>query len=423
MNADRNNLETPANAETPANLETPATDSPNPAAVAVAAAQPAAAPLPPAPRISWWIPASAVAVVALVIFFGIRSRVNAEANVTRATHEAAIPVVTIVHPVADAPSQEIALPGNTVAFIDAPIYARTNGYLKRWYFDIGSPVKKGQLLAEIETPEVDQQLQQARADLVTAQANYNIAKITASRWEFLVSTGSVSQQETDQAQSDLAAKKAAADSSASNVRRLEELQSFEKIYAPFDGIITARNTDVGRLIDAGASSPRELFHLASINKLRVYVAIPEVYSRAASNGATATLTLDEFPGEIFKGTLVRNANAFDASSRTLLTEVDVDNPKGRLRPGAYVFVHFKLPESITSVTIPSNTLLFRKEGLQVGVVRNGKVELVSVKIGRDYGNSVEIISGLSGSDAVIVSPPDSLISGTPVKIADQHAGD
>jgi RND family efflux transporter MFP subunit len=416
MNADRNNLETPAT------QETPGTVSPNPAA-AVAAAEPAAAPPPPAPRISWWIPASAVAVVALIIFFGIRSRVSAEANVARATHEAAMPIVNVVHPVADAPLQEIALPGNTVAFIDAPIYARTNGYLKRWYFDIGSPVKKGQLLAEIETPEVDQQLLQARSDLETAQANYNIAKITASRWEFLVSTGSVSQQETDQARSDLAAKKAAADASASNVRRLEELQSFEKICAPFDGVITARNTDVGQLIDAGSNAPKELFHLASINKLRVYVAIPEVYSRAASNGATATLTLDEFPGEIFKGTLVRNANAFDAANRTLLTEVDVDNPTGRLRPGAYVFVHFKLPESVTSVTIPSNALLFRKEGLQVGVVRDGKVQLVSVKMGRDYGNTVEIVSGISGSDSVVLSPPDSLISGTPVKITDKHAGD
>jgi RND family efflux transporter MFP subunit len=416
MNADSNTQELAPN------VESPATESPNPAA-AVAAAQPAAAPPPPTPRIPWWIPASAVAVVALVIFFGIRSRVNAEARVTQATHEAAIPVVTVAHPVADAPLQEIALPGNTAAYIDAPIYARTNGYLKRWYFDIGTPVKKGQLLAEIETPEVDQQLQQARADLETAQANYNIAKITASRWEFLVSTGSVSQQETDQAKSDLTAKKAAADSSASNVRRLEELQSFEKIYAPFDGILTARNTDVGQLIDAGAGSPRELFHLASIDKLRVYVAIPEVYSRAASNGATATLTLDEFPGEIFKGTLVRNANAFDAANRTLLTEVDVDNPKGRLRPGAYVFVHFKLPESVSSVTIPSNALLFRKEGLQVGVVLDGKVEPVSVKIGRDYGSTVEILSGITGSDSVVLSPPDSLTSGTPVRIADQHAGD
>src|SRR5258707_842023 len=213
MNAESNNHQTTTQ------VEMPATDSPNPAAAAVAAAQPAAAPPPSAPRIPLWIPASAVAVVALVIFFGIRSRVNAEAKVTQATHEAAIPTVNVVRPVADAPSQEIALPGNTVAFIDAPIFARTNGYLKRSYIDIGSPVKKGQLLAEIETPEVDQQLFQARSDLETAQANYNIAKITASRWEFLVSTGSVSQQETDQAQSDLAAIKNPADARPSNIRR------------------------------------------------------------------------------------------------------------------------------------------------------------------------------------------------------------
>jgi len=284
-------------------------------------------------------------------------------------------------------------------------------------------VKAGQLLAEIETPEVDQQLQQARANLETAQANYNIAKITAARWEVLVSTGSVSQQETDQAKSALVAQKATVSASESNVRRLEELQSFENIYAPFDGIITARNTDVGALIDAGASAPKELFHLVAINKLRVYVAIPEVYSRAARTGATATLTLDEFPGEVFKGAIVRNANAIDSASRTLLTEVDVDNPQGQLLPGAYVFVHLKLPESTKFVTVPSNTLLFRKEGLQVGVVRNGRVELVSVKMGRDYGNSVEIVSGLAESDSVIVNPSDSLMSNTQVKIADQQAGD
>lgn len=374
-------------------------------------------------KIPWWIPAAGAMAIALVIIFGIRSRVNAEAKVATATREAAIPVVRVVHPAVDDGAKEIALPGNTAAYIDAPIYARTNGYLKRWYVDIGGRVKKGQLLAEIETPEVDQQLQQARSDLETAQANYNIAKITASRWEFLVSTGSVSQQETDQAKSDLAAKKAAADASASNVRRLEELQSFEKIYAPFDGYITARNVDVGNLIDAGANAPKELFHLAAINKLRVYVAIPEAYSQAASDGATANLTLDEYPNRVFKGKIVRNANAFDAMSRTLLTEVDVDNPQGELRPGAYVFVHFKLPDSTKAVTVPSDALLFRKEGLQVGVVRDGKVELVPVKIGHDYGNKVEIVAGLQNSDAVILSPQDSLTSGTQVKIADKQAGD
>jgi RND family efflux transporter MFP subunit len=378
---------------------------------------------PVSTAIPLWIPAIGALAVAAVIFFGIRARVNAEAKVALATHEAAIPVVHILHPAVDNGSKEIALPGNTVAYVDAPIYARTNGYLTRWYFDIGAKVRKGQLLAEIQTPEIDQQLQQARSDFETAQANYNIAKITASRWEDLVSTGSVSQQETDQAKSDFAAKKATADAASFNVRRLEELQSFEKVYAPFDGIVTARNIDVGNLIDAGANAPKELFHLASINKLRVYVAIPEVYSDAAKDGATTTLTLDEFPNRLFNGTIVRNANAFDAASRTLLTEVDVNNPTGELRPGAYVFVHFTLPDSAKGLTVPSNALLFRKEGLQVGVVRDGKAQLVSVQLGHDYGNAVEIISGLQKSDAVILSPSDSLTSGTPVRIADRQSGD
>jgi RND family efflux transporter MFP subunit len=376
----------------------------------------------PSPRMSWWIPAIAAVVIVLVIFFGIRSRVVAENNVAQATREAAIPIVRVVHPSSNEAAKEIALPGNTVAYVDAPIYARTNGYLRHWYFDIGARVKQGQLLAVIQTPEVDQQLQQARSDLETAQANYNIAKITADRWQDLVSTGSVSQQETDQAKSDFAAKKAAVDASAFNVRRLEELQSFEKIYAPFDGIITVRNIDVGNLVDAGANAPKELFHLAAIHKLRIYVAIPEVYSEAAKDGAAVNLTLDEFPGRIFKGTIVRNANAFD-TSRTLNTEVDVDNPHGELRPGAYVFVHFKLPDSVKAITVPSNALIFRKEGLQVGVVRDSKAQLVSVKLGHDYGNTVEILSGLQPTDAVITSPPDSLVSGTQVKVAEQREGD
>jgi RND family efflux transporter MFP subunit len=259
--------------------------------------------------------------------------------------------------------------------------------------------------------------------LDTAQANLNIAKITASRWQDLVSTGSVSQQETDQAVSNLSAVKAAAESSSANVRRLEQLQAFEKIYAPFDGIITARNTDVGALIDAGASTqPRELFHMSAIRTLRLYVSVPEVYSRAARSGALAILTLDEFPGQAFHGTLVRNANSIDIASRTLLVEVDVDNPTGQLLPGAYVFVHLKLPDPTRSVTIPSNTLIFRKEGLQVGLVRNGKAELVPVKISRDYGNSVEIVSGLEPTDAVIVDPSDSLVAGMSVRLSNKPAG-
>ena len=366
---------------------------------------------------------AALAALAFLTYSGIHSRAAAESRLKQRTEETAIPTVAVVFPREGAPTQEIVLPGNTQAFSDAPIYARTSGYLKRWFFDIGAHVQKGQLLAEIETPEVDQQLQQARADQDTAQANLNIAKITASRWQDLVSTGSVSQQETDQAVSNLSAVKAAAESSAANVRRLEQLQAFEKVYAPFDGIITARNTDIGALIDAGASAqPKELFHMAAIRTLRLYVAVPEVYSRAARSGAPATLTLDEFPGQTFHGTLVRNANSIDIASRTLLVEVDVDNPAGQLLPGAYVFVHLKLPDETRSVTVPSNTLIFRKEGLQVGLVRNGKAELVPVKIGRDYGSSVEIVSGLQPTDAVIVDPSDSLVAGMEVRLSNKPAG-
>ncbi len=369
------------------------------------------------------ISAAAFAALALLIYSGIHSRAAAESRLKQRTEEAAIPTVAVVFPREGAPTQELVLPGNTQAFSDAPIYARTSGYLKRWYFDIGAHVQRGQLLAEIETPEVDQQLQQARADLDTAQANLNIAKITAARWQDLVSTGSVSQQETDQAVSNLSAVKAAAESSAANVRRLEQLQAFEKVYAPFDGIITARNTDIGALIDAGASAqPKELFHIAATRTLRVYVAVPEVYSRAARSGAPAALTLDEFPGQTFHGILVRNANSIDVASRTLLVEVDVDNPTGQLLPGAYVFVHLKLPDETRSVTIPSNTLIFRKEGLQVGLVRNGKADLIPVKIGRDYGSSVEIVSGLQPTDAVIVDPSDSLVAGMPVRLSNKPTG-
>jgi RND family efflux transporter MFP subunit len=356
------------------------------------------------------------------VFLGIRSRVEAESRLKSATNQAATPVVQVIYPQPGAPTQEIVLPGSTQAFTDTPIYARTNGYLKRWYFDIGARVKKGQLLAEIETPEVDQQLDQARADLETAESNLQLAKTTANRWQFLVKSGSVSKQETDQAVSNLAGMKAAADASAANVRRLEQLQSFERIYAPFDGVVTQRNTDVGDLIDAGASAqPQQLFHMAAIHDLRVYVPVPEVYAPAAHVGSSPDLTLDEYPGETFRGKLVRTSDSIDASSRTLLVEVDVENPTGKLLPGAYVFVHLKVPIEAHSVTIPSSALLFRREGLQVGLVRNSQAELVPVKIGRDYGSTVEIVSGLQASDQVILDPADSLVSGTPVEVSRQSA--
>src|ERR1700722_2668402 len=384
----------------------------------------------------WLFAALALALVAAVIYSGIHSRAAAESRLKHRTEEAAIPTVSVVFPKEGAPTDEIVLPGVTQAFIDAPIYARTNGYLKQWYFDIGAHVKKDQLLAVIDTPEVDQALQQARADLDTARANVAIAKITADRWQGLVSDGSVSQQETDQAVINLKDMQATLETNAANLRRLEQLQSFEKIYAPFDGIITARRTDIGALIDAGAggssaaagvsggasTEPRELFHMAATRTLRVYVAVPEVYSASVRSGGSATLTLDEFPGETFRGTIVRNTNSIDIASRTLLVEVDIDNPTGRLLPGAYVFVHLKLPNTTHSVTIPASTLIFRKEGLQVALVRDGKARLISVKIKHDYGNSVEIVSGLQPTDAMIADPSDSLVDNTPVRVSNNSAG-
>jgi RND family efflux transporter MFP subunit len=369
----------------------------------------------------WLFAAIALAVVAAVISSGIHSRAAAESRLKRRTEEAAIPTVAVAFPKEGAPTDEIVLPGVTQAFIDAPIYARTNGYLKQWYFDIGAHVKKDQLLAVIDTPEVDQAFQQARANLDTAQANVAIAKITADRWQGLVSDGSVSQQETDQNVINLKAMQATLEANAANVRRLEQLQSFEKIYAPFDGIITARSTDIGALIDAGASTqPKELFHMAATRALRVYVAVPEVYSPSVRSGGSAPLTLEEFPGEIFRGIIVRNTNSIDLASRTLLVEVDIDNPTGRLLPGAYVFVHLKLPDATHSVTVPANALIFRKEGLQVALIRDGKARLVAVKINHDYGNSVEIASGLQPTDAVIMDPSDSLVDGMPVHTSNSN---
>jgi RND family efflux transporter MFP subunit len=380
-------------------------------------------PLAPIPSGSsrWWVigVAAAVLVLGFIIYSGIHERAQAESRLGASTEQSAVPTVSVIQPASNTAGKEVVLPGNTQPFNDTPIYARTNGYLKRWYVDIGTHVVQGQLLAEIETPEVDQQLEQARADLKNAQANAQLAQITAARWQNLLKTNSVSKQETDQAVSDLSARQATVDSMAANVHRLEQLQSFEKVYAPFAGVITARNTDIGALINAGAGGvPQELFHMAAVNRLRVYVAVPEVDSLAAQTGARATLTLDEFPGETFQGTIVRNSDSIDPASRTLNVEVDVDNAQGRIRTGAYVFVHLKVPEhsSAQSITIPANTLLFRSEGLRVGVVRNGRAELVPITIGRDYGATVEVVTGLQPTDQVIVNPSDSLTSGTPVQV-------
>jgi RND family efflux transporter MFP subunit len=361
---------------------------------------------------------------AIFIYSGIRSRTEAEKRLAENVKSSLIPLVTVIHPKAGAAAQEIELPGNTQAFTEAPIYARTTGYLRQWYLDIGAHAKRGQLLAVIETPELDQQLQQAESELRTAQANLQLAQITADRWLFLLKTNVISKQETDTAVSDLNAKRAIADSDEANVRRLQQLQEFEHVYAPFDGVITARDTDVGALIQNGDTNirentvPQQLFHLAAVDKLRVYISVPEVYASAVKSGEMVPLTLDAFPGETFTGTLVRDSSSIDLTSRTLKVEVDVDNPTGRLLPGAYAFVHLKVPAPPGSVTVPTNTLLFRAEGLRVAVVRNGKAKLVPVTIGHDYGSTVEVMSSLTADDAVIIDPSDSILDGSPVQVTE-----
>jgi RND family efflux transporter MFP subunit len=355
------------------------------------------------------------------IYAGIRSRADAEVELAKTTDQAAVPAVQVIHPKPGAPDQSLVLPGNTQAFSDTAIYARTNGYLKRWYFDIGAHVQRGALLADIDTPEIDDQLRQARADLATAEANLKLASITAERNENLLKTHSVATQDRDNAVGTLNSDKAIVQSRQAAVAQLEKLQSFERVEAPFDGIVTARTIDVGALIAAGGAAPaRELFHMVATDTLRVYVSVPEVYSPAMKVGAKASLTLDEFPGQTFEGKLVRTSNSIDPASRTLLVEVDVPNPTGQLLPGAYVFVHFSLPPDARSVTLPANALLFRKEGLQVGIVRDGKVDLVPIKIGHDYGDSVEVISGLQPSDTVVINPADSLVSGASVIVSNRE---
>lgn len=358
-----------------------------------------------------------MALLCAAIVYGVRSRATAENKLKHSTEEAAIPSVNIIHPSGGSAAQEIVLPGNTQAFTDTPIYARTNGYLRRWYVDIGSHVRKGQLLAEIETPELDQQLQQAEADLKSAEANMQLAQTTSVRWQSLLEKHAVSKQETDQMVSDYAARQANYAASQANVRRLKELQGYERVTAPFDGTITARNTDIGALIGTGSgATPRELFHLAAVGRLRIYVAVPEVYAESVRDGEKVSITQDADPKIIITGTISRNSSAIDQTSRTLNVQVDVDNSKGQLLPGAYVFVHLKLPAASHTVTIPSNTLLFRAEGLRVGVVRDGVVQLIPITIGHDFGATVEVTSGLTPNDAVVLDPSDSLTSGTKVEV-------
>jgi RND family efflux transporter MFP subunit len=363
----------------------------------------------------------AMSAIGWFVYKGITTRVSAEKALVVETREANFLTVAVTHPKVTGATQQLVLPGNTQPLIDAPVYARTNGYLKKWYADIGTRVKAGDLLADIETPEVDQQLQQARADLETAQANLSLAEITAARMVNLEKKGAVAKQDTDNVVGDRNSKKAIVDSAAANVRRLQDLQSFEKVYAPFDGVITSRSTDIGALIQAN-STGKELFHISAINRLRVFISVPEDFEQAAKTGSPATLTLNEFPGRTFPGTIVRNSNSIDLASRTLLVEVDADNPTGELLPGAYVSVHLKFSgTSATALTIPVTTVLFRSEGIRAAVVRGGKAELVPITIGRDFGDTLEVLAGLKPDESLILNPPDSLISGTPVKVEDTQA--
>jgi RND family efflux transporter MFP subunit len=350
-------------------------------------------------------------------FWGVNSRARALAVVASETRDLAIPTVEVVAPTPGAPQEEVVLPGTMQPLSDAPIYARTNGYVRKWYVDIGARVQVGQLLADIDTPEVDRQLDQAHADLSTAEANLRLAQTTAERYRDLMKTDSISHQDLDNANGALEARQATVEAARANVKRLDQLHAFGRIEAPFAGVVTARNIDVGALIDSG-SNAKELFHIAAVQRLRVFVNVPETYSRSAKPGLQADITLAEFPGRRFTGVLARTSESIDVSSRTLLTEFDVDNAKGELLAGSYADVHLKLGTESTAYTLPVNAVIFGSEGLHVATLGAGDVVAITpITLGRDYGNTVEVLSGLSGQERVIVNAPDSIADGQVVRAA------
>jgi RND family efflux transporter MFP subunit len=369
-------------------------------------------------RKAWIVAGIGLIAVAAVFGWGVWTRVRARTALSSETAQVARQAVSVVSPKRTAPAQEIILPGNVQPFIASPIYSRTNGYLKKWYVDIGARVAQGQLLAVIETPEVDQQLQQSISNLNTAKANLALAETTKNRYQGLLQDNAVSQQDVDNAVGTYNANKATAEANQANVRQLEALQSFEKIYAPFNGVITARNIDIGDLINSGSSGgvKTDLFHISQPGTLRVYVNVPEEYSQGVKTGMTADLSLAEFPGRKFQGKLVRTADAINMTTRTLLIEVDVDNPAGTLLTGSYAEVHLAVPAQASTFLLPVNTLIFRSEGLRVGIVKDGKVVLSTVTPGHDFGNEIEIVAGLKADDQVVINPPDSIVSGQAVEI-------
>jgi RND family efflux transporter MFP subunit len=361
------------------------------------------------------LPAIVLLVFAGIAFWGIQSRLGVRAALNSAAKDSTRVPVAVIHPAPADSAGDIVLPGNVQAYLETPIYARTNGYLRRWYVDIGGRVKAGELLAEIDTPEIDQELRQAQAAELQAQANLDLAKSTADRWQNLLKSDGVSQQEVDQNVSAYHAREADLQAAKANVQRYKDLQSFQRVTAPFDGIVTARNVDVGALIANGNSV--QLFRMAQTNVLRIYVQVPQSYSRSIVPGVEATLTIPEFPHGTFPGKVIRSAGAIDPTSRTLLTEVQIPNPTGQILPGAYATVHFKVTLVEPPLSIPPNTLLFRSQGPQVAVVTpQGTIHLQSVTMGRDLGTSLEVLDGVKATDNVVLNPPDSIAEGAEVSV-------
>jgi membrane fusion protein, multidrug efflux system len=368
------------------------------------------------------------AVLLVLITAGVVTFLNRKSEsdaLAKETDAIAIPTVAVVQPQSEPGNDELILPGNLQAYIESPIFARTNGYLLRWYKDIGSKVERGELLATIDTPEVDQELSQARAGREQIKAALALAKISADRWANLRKTDSVSQQEADQQSSGYQQAQANMAAAEANVRRLEELESFKNVYAPFSGVLTRRNVDPGALINSGAqANGRELFDIARVDPLRVYVSVPQAYAPNIKVGMRANVTLQEFPGQKFVGTVVRTADAIDMATRTLNTEVDLPNKDGKLLPGSLGQVHFATGTSVPRITIPVNSMLFRAQGPQVAVVdKDGKVHLRPITIGRDFGTTLEILGGIDSNDRIIINPSDSLEDGQQVHVAQPSTGE
>ncbi|HLJ22538.1 MAG TPA: efflux RND transporter periplasmic adaptor subunit [Candidatus Acidoferrales bacterium] len=376
----------------------------------------------PGPLLRWFL--ILFFIFAVLGIYAVSQRMSEHKALAQQTEQMAVPYVSVIRATPIDADSEMILPGTLKPDVESPIYARTNGYLKKWYKDIGSHVQKGEILAEIDTPEIDQQLAQARADLVTAQANLSLATLTATRYQDLIKSDSVSRQDLDNANGDLAARRAMAQSADANVKRLEELESFKRVYAPFSGIITRRNVDPGTLINAGngGAATNEMFDLAQIDPMRVYVSVPQAYSPSIHLGLKACLSLSELAQRNFCGQVVRTANSIDPNTRTLLTEVDVPNPSGTLLPGSYAEVHFDVKVSGQRLSLPINALLFRPDGTMAAVVgSDNRINLKKITVGRDFGNSLEIVDGIAAADRIVVNPPDSLEQNEQVNISPQDA--